>query len=140
MGKIDRFLGRYDFLSNFYICPVEYNGIEYHSAEAAFQAQKTLDPEQRKKFAHLNSSESKRLGRQVQLRRDWEEVKVDIMRDVLKSKFSHNILRRTLLNTGDEELIEGNSWGDRFWGVYNGIGENNLGKLLMEIREEMREK
>ena len=81
---------------------------------------------------------SPRLGRRIELRPDWEEVKIEIMRQVLKSKFTHNPeLREKLIATGNTELIEGNNWNDRFWGVCRGVGKNHLGKLLMEIRAEL---
>jgi len=118
---IDSFRGEHDYLSNFYSCPVEYDGLTYQNTEAAFQAAKCVD---------------RNVGRKVDLREDWETVKIDVMRDVLKSKFSLNSeLREKLIATGDVELIEGNHWNDRFWGVCRGKGQNHLGKLLMELRE-----
>ena len=75
----------------------------------------------------------------MDLREDWETVKIDVMRDVLKSKFSLNSeLREKLIATGDVELIEGNHWNDRFWGVCRGKGQNHLGKLLMELRKILK--
>ena len=65
-------------------------------------------------------------------------MKIDIMRQVLKSKFTQNPeLKAKLIATGDAELIEGNNWNDRFWGVCRGVGQNHLGKLLMEVRAEL---
>ena len=60
------------------------------------------------------------------------------MRDCLRLKFEIPELREALLNTDNAKLIEGNWWGDKFWGICNGVGENNLGKLLMEVRDEIR--
>ena len=83
---------------------------------------------------------SKRAGRRVKLRKDWEEVKLRIMEEVVRAKFlQHPDLANKLIDTGDEELIEGNCWNDRFWGVdiRTGIGENNLGKILMKVRSEL---
>ena len=68
------------------------------------------------------------------LRPDWEEVKVQVMRELLYAKFSEEPLRGMLKATGDQHLEEGNNWGDTFWGVCRGRGENWLGKLLMEVR------
>ena len=136
---IDSFRGDYDFLSNFYSCPVEYDGLTYQNTEAAFQAAKCVDRNEREKFVSLSPGQAKKLGRKVDLREDWETVKIDVMRDVLKSKFSLNFeLREKLIATNDVELIEGNHWNDRFWGVCRGSGENWLGKILMEERERIK--
>ena len=139
MGKIDRFREAYFFLSNFYECPVTFDGITYQNNEAAFQAQKTLDPAERAAFSVLNPTEAKHRGRKVSLRADWEAVKVGLMYEICKAKFTqHPDLAQKLLATGDAELIEGNTWGDRIWGAVNGVGANNLGKILMRIRGELR--
>ena len=134
---IDSFRDEYFFLSNFYPVEIKLDGIVYPNAESAFQAQKTLDVEERRKFSMLkNPVQAKRLGRKVKLRDDWEEVKLDIMTEIVSQKFlQHPHLIEMLLQTGDEELVEGNKWGDRFWGVCKGKGENHLGKILMKIRD-----
>jgi ribA/ribD-fused uncharacterized protein len=130
-----------EFLSNFYSSPIEYDGTEYPTVEHAFQAAKTLDLNQRAAIqAAPGPSEAKRLGRSADLRPDWEEVKVDIMRELLRVKFSDTTLQEKLLKTGDRVLVEGNTWGDTFWGVCRGKGENHLGLLLMEIRSELQTK
>lgn len=138
---INRFDGRYFFLSNFYQCKVVYDGIEYSSAEAAFQAAKTTDYDTRCIFAKLNPSQAKRLGRTIQLRPDWEDIKFNVMKDVVIRKFTQNPdLKQKLLDTGNAKLIEGNSWHDYIWGMNFSctIGENNLGKILMEVRDELK--
>ena len=136
---IDSFRGQYFFLSNFCEVPVIYDGITYLNNEAAFQAQKTINKEERIDFSMLNPSQAKRMGRRVSLRPDWEEVKFDIMYEICKAKFTQNqSYKENLLKTGDAELIEGNDWGDKIWGQVNGIGENHLGKILMRIREELK--
>jgi ribA/ribD-fused uncharacterized protein len=134
---ISSFRDEYFFLSNFYPVEIKLDGIVYLNAETAFQAQKTLDVEERRKFSMLkNPVQAKRLGHKVKLRDDWEEVKLDIMTEVVSQKFlQHPHLIEMLLQTGDEELVEGNKWGDRFWGVCKGKGENHLGKILMKIRD-----
>lgn len=130
---IDEFRGKYFFLSNFYNVKVMYNGLSYLNNEAAFQAQK--DPTRVKEFLNLNPSEAKRLGRRVKLRADWEKVKDDIMTEIVRNKFIQNKnLMQKLLDTKDEELIEGNTWNDRYWGVCDGKGKNILGKILMGLR------
>ncbi len=137
---IDSFRGKYYFLSNFYECPVQYDGILYRNNEAAFQAQKTLDVEKRKEFASLSPDLAKRAGRRAVLRQDWEQVKYDIMYGICRAKFTQNPeLGKLLAATGDEELVEGNNWGDRIWGQVNGKGQNHLGKILMRIRKEIRD-
>jgi ribA/ribD-fused uncharacterized protein len=134
---INLFRDEYFFLSNFYPVEIKLDGIVYPNAETAFQAQKTLDVEERRKFSMLkNPVQAKRLGRKVKLRDDWEEVKLEIMTEIVSQKFlQHPYLIEMLLQTGDEELVEGNKWGDRFWGVCKCKGENHLGKILMKIRD-----
>lgn len=136
---IDRFGGRYAFLSNFYDAPLEYDGIIYANSEAAFQAQKAADPDRRYDFINISASEAKRLGRRVVMRSDWIEVRYNIMYKVCREKFKQNPqLLELLLDTGDEELVEGNTWGDRTWGRVNGVGENWLGLILMALRTLFR--
>lgn len=136
--KISDFRGKYFFLSNFYTAPVTYNGITYQNNEAAFQAQKTLERNLQYQFSQLNPSQAKKLGRKIPLRKDWEQVKYQIMYEIVKAKFEQNLaLRESLLATGDAYLEEGNTWGDRIWGTVNGEGQNWLGKILMKVREEL---
>lgn len=139
MDKINSFKGEYHFLSNFYEAPIEYDGICYKNSEAAFQAQKCLNPEDRNAFANMNPSAAKKAGRKVQLRKDWEQVKVSIMSEIVKAKFEQNSeLADKLLATGDAYLEEGNNWGDRTWGTVNGKGANLLGNILMNVRNEIK--
>lgn len=135
MKDIKEFKGDYFFLSNFYPCSIEYEGIIYSSVEAAYQAQKTLDKNKRKSFSNLTASQSKQKGKRIELRHDWEDVKVPIMKTLVYIKFNNKELREKLINTGDCLLIEGNWWGDTFWGVCNGVGENVLGEILMGARD-----
>ena len=137
--KINFFRGEYAFLSNFYEIPVTYDGLVYQNSEAAFQAQKCIDKKDRERFTSLNPSESKKLGRKVELRKDWEAVKIQIMTEVVRAKFFQNPeIAQMLIETGDAYLEEGNTWGDRVWGTVNGQGANNLGKILMQVRDELR--
>lgn len=135
---INSFSGKYDFLSNFYTCTVKYDGLTFTNAEAAFQSAKVTNMDSRKQFCNLPPAQAKRLGRKVQLRKDWEDVKDQVMYDVLRAKFSNKKLCLLLLCTGDKELVEGNWWGDTYWGVCRGKGENKLGNMLMQLREELR--
>ena len=136
---IDEFKGRYFFLSNFYNRDVTFEGLTYKNTECAFQAQKCLG--RRKEFVNLTPNEGKRLGRKVHIRKDWEFVKDDIMYRIVKCKFTqHEDLKRRLIDTGDEELLEGNTWNDTYWGIDINTrqGYNKLGKILMRVRDEIR--
>ena len=136
-NKIDSFKGKYFFLSNFYERRIICFGMAFKNNEAAFQAMKC--PERMKEFCSLAASEAKALGRKVQLRSDWEEVKEDMMYSVCYAKFAQNAdLGQRLINTGEAELVEGNDCGDTTWGVCNGVGENKLGKILMRLRLTLR--
>ena len=146
VNMIDSFSGEYRFLSNFYPCTIKYEGLTYPTIEHAYQAAKTTDIAQRKAFAlegreiglpTLSAGGAKKLGRKIPIRADWEEVKLDIMEDILKLKFSQRYFRQLLRDTQDEELVEGNLWHDVYWGVCNGIGQNQLGQLLMKIRSKL---
>ena len=134
------FQGQYRFLSNFWPAKVHYEGMEYNSVEHAYQAAKTLDKETRLRIRDLRKpGEAKHEGNKVEMRADWEEVKVDIMRFLVREKFSMNSkLKEQLLATGDQYLEETNHWGDTFWGVCRGRGRNELGRILMEVREELK--
>lgn len=138
LDAISSFRNEYFFLSNFYNCEINYRGISYQNTEAAFQAQKTMDQNERRKFSTLNPSEAKRLGRHVKLRSDWEEVKEEEMYFIVLAKFMHyQSIRNKLMATWPAKLIEGNDWGDTCWGVCRGKGENRLGQILMDIRERL---
>lgn len=128
------FNGAFRFLSNFWTVDVVLDGVTYPSVENAYQAAK-VRPEERQPFIHCSAADAKRLGREVKIAADWEEVKVDIMCDLLAQKFAPGTrLAGALLGTGDAMLIEGNTWGDTFWGKCRGEGQNMLGRLLMERR------
>lgn len=136
---INEFRGKYYFLSNFFEAPVTYEGITYGNNEAAFQAAKVTDTTVKEKFSNLDPSSAKRKGRHVQLRHGWDRIKFNIMYEIVKAKFEQNSeLREKLLETGDSHLEEGNTWGDRIWGTVSGKGQNNLGKILMRVREELK--
>ena len=141
ISTIDSFRGKYYFLSNFFPAEVTYSGLTYQNNEAAFQAQKTYSKEERIEFTTLEPRDAKRRGRRVRLRKDWEQVKDRIMEEIVRAKFSQNEeLKEQLLATGDAQLVEGNRWNDRYWGVdiRSGVGENHLGKILMKVRSELR--
>lgn len=144
MPPITRFLGQHYFLSNFYPGEITWEGETYPTVEHAFQAAKTPDPQERKAIRQaVTPAAAKQLGRKVHLRPDWEQVKFDILFELLQQKFSQAELRQLLLDTGDAELIEGNTWGDRLWGcvLVDGqwVGQNQLGRQLMRLRAEIRQ-
>ncbi len=133
----------YQFLSNFYEASVFYDGLTFGSSEAAFQAQKCLTPEEKIQFTKYSPGKSKSAGRHVQLRPDWNTIKYGIMEEIVRAKFlQHPELARQLLDTGEKILVEGNHWGDTCWGVdtRTGRGENRLGKILMKVRDELKDK
>jgi ribA/ribD-fused uncharacterized protein len=148
--KIYRFIGEYEFLSNFHPVVIIFEGIRYASVEHAYVASKTMDKQFRKKIAKLTGNYAalaKKMGRKCRVRPGWEEIKLRLMRDFLTQKFTQEPLKTQLLQTGDQELIEGNYWHDNYWGECicekcNGVvnSQNHLGKLLMEIREKVKGK
>lgn len=136
---ITRFREEYAFLSNFYPVNITYEDLNYTSVEAAFQACKTLNPSKKLAFTGISAKDAKIRGRLLPLRPDWEKVKDGIMYELCWLKFSENEqLKQKLLNTGNQLLIEGNRYGDTYWGMVDGVGENKLGKILMRIREELK--
>ena len=137
---ITSFSGQYRFLSNFYSSEVIYDDHIYPTVEHAYQASKTTISRRHAIRQAENPGHAKRLGRQVPLRRDFEENKVMIMRKLVRQKFKDPMLRTSLLRTGNRRLVEGNRRGDQFWGESPvGFGQNKLGQILMVIREEIRE-
>ena len=139
-AKIPEFQGEYRFLSNYYPATVEFEGITYPTVEHAFQSAKTLDMNERRRIAALPTpAEAKTEGRKLTYRPNWDTLKFQVMEECVRYKFTHNPdLKQKLLATGDATLEEGNTWNDRIWGVYQGQGDNRLGKLLMQVRTELR--
>jgi ribA/ribD-fused uncharacterized protein len=136
------FRGPTRWLSNFHLSPVKIDGILYPSVEHAYMAQKCADPNWKNKCqdSTVPPAEIKKLSYGVSLIPGWDEIRLSTMKKCLQSKFSISPLKERLLETGDVLLQEGNTWGDKFWGIdqVTGEGENHLGKLLMEVREELR--
>lgn len=141
---IDKFEYEHAFLSNFYWADAAVGDEIYPTSEHAFQAAKTEDPQERKKVRAAKSpGMAKRIGRRVAMRRNWDQIKNGVMHAILKSKFSNPELRDKLLATGDAKLVEGNTWHDNYWGSCTcakcgNHGKNVLGRLLMDLREELR--
>ena len=132
---IDSFSGEYAFLSNFYPVEVELDTIMFPTVEHAYQAAKSDDWDERAKMSLIpTAGQAKREGQKFKLKQDWHLHKRRIMEDLLIQKFKHPELRALLMATEDHDLVEGNYWGDTYWGIYNGKGHNYLGMLLMSIR------
>lgn len=137
---IDSFSGEHEFLSNFAHSEIEYEGHTYPTVEHAFQAAKTLDDDERKSVREKKTpGQAKRAGRMVNLRPAWDNYRCIVMCELVRKKFKNEYLREKLLETGEEELVEGNSWGDQYWGSCKGEGLNHLGRILMKVRREIRE-
>lgn len=143
-NSISSFTQENFFLSNFFETEILYDGLVFRNSEAAFQAAKTLVIAQREKFTNLDGRQAKRLGRGVALRPDWEQIKDDVMLQILKAKFAPGTkLAKRLIDTGNCPLIEGNTWHDNYWGVCQcdrckGREQlNHLGKLLEKVRAEL---
>jgi ribA/ribD-fused uncharacterized protein len=154
MATIETFAGKHAFLSNFHPSPmlVTLLGSRWTAAtvEHAFQASKILcsletdDAKRRYALVRVISAETpgraKRYGRTMHIdSRRWEALAPLVMRSALRLKFEDPILRGLLLGTGEDTLIEGNTWGDTKWGMVNGVGRNLLGEMLMDLRAEIRE-
>lgn len=143
MTPITSFRGPYVFLSNFSPHPVTMpGGRTYQTAEHAFQAAKAITQQDHDFIAGQETpGRAKRAGRSVQCRADWETVKNEVMLAIIRAKFSRHFPEGPadlLEATGDADLIEGNTWGDQYWGVCNGVGQNWLGKILMAVRADNR--
>jgi ribA/ribD-fused uncharacterized protein len=140
-AAIDSFSGPFAFLSNFAHSPIIFDGLPYSTVEHAFQAAKTLDVGERRRIADMQSPrDAKRAGRRLALRADWDKERVGVMLALLRLKFSPGTpMAEKLLATGGADLIEGNTWGDRFWGTVDGVGQNHLGRLLVQVRSELNQ-
>lgn len=119
------------------MCKVTIRGKSFKSSEHAYQCAKA---DNKKDFDYIYEAttpgKARRRGRKVKTRSDWDRVRVDIMREIVLAKFQQNEdLAIKLISTNRQELIEGNNWNDTFWGICNGVGENWMGKILMEVRQ-----
>jgi ribA/ribD-fused uncharacterized protein len=142
--EISGFFGPYRFLSNFYLAPVWYEGLEYPSTENAYQAAKIV-VEERVALTNVSPSESKKvwkgLTRYDKSAEEWDARKLEVMTELVFQKFlRHGDLRKDLLNTGDRYLEETNWWKDVHWGYDINLqnGKNYLGLTLMATRSYMK--
>lgn len=139
---IESFTGPHRFLSNFYHSPIQINEYRFNTVEHAYQAAKSIDYLKWDAFTSntrfpMSAGQAKKAGQKLELRPDWDEIKLDIMHTLVDTKFAQNEdLRKLLIDTYPVELIEGNYWGDRYWGMCRGIGHNYLGKILMAVRRQ----
>lgn len=138
---IDSFRGEYAWLSNFYPCTVVFRGFTYSSAEHAYQAAKAQTEWERAYVAEApTAANAKARGRKIGTPENWHNIKLTIMREIVYAKFCQNAaLAVRLVKTADAEIVEGTNWKDTYWGVCDGIGENLLGKILMELRADIQE-
>jgi len=139
---IQRFAEDHAWLSNFHLCPnIVLDGVTYPSVEHAYQASK-VPQIQRMGFIHITAGQSKRLPHKLGYNKDdlsWKRKKKGIMRKLIRQKFEQGTeLAEKLKATGDCMIVEGNTWGDVYWGVCAGVGENNLGKLIMQQRDDIK--
>lgn len=137
---IKEFKGEYSWLSNFESVLLQEDMIFYPSVENAYQAAKTNVFNEKQKLSQVSAGQAKRMGREITIRPDWDKVKIAVMKDLVKKKFSYSPeLRLKLINTAGH-IQEGNYWNDRFWGVdlKTGEGENNLGKIIMQTRDALK--
>ncbi len=136
---INHFRKEYSWLSNFTEVSIKYDNIIYPSVENFYVAMKTEDVSIRKQISLMTAAESKKIGRKLIIRKDWEDIKLSVMYYGLNAKFKQEPFKSKLLATGDQNIVEGNYWNDTFWGVdlkqNPNIGENHLGRLIMRVRD-----
>lgn len=138
---ISEFQENYRWLSNFHEMEIKFMGFTFPSTENAYQAAKSSSIEHARKCTICSPAVSKKLGRNCVIRPNWDEIKLQIMFDINMIKYSNEELALMLIHTGTQEIVEGNYWHDNFWGncycprCKGFAGENNLGKIIMKIRD-----
>lgn len=140
---IKEFQNEHRWLSNFYPCEIEYEGIVYPTVEHFYVSMKTLDPNIRKYISTIESpGKAKRYGNKIDVRENWDDLKIQVMEYVINKKFNKPHFKELLLNTGDDIIVEGNRWHDNFYGSCQcdkcgNNGKNILGKLIMKTRKSL---
>lgn len=146
---IDEFRGRWYFLSNFSKCKIEFQGITYPTVEHYYVSMKSNSDQMingkyytsadfREMIAKIKEPAIvKKIGQQIKVRKEWSEKKLEFMNFAIREKFKDENLAEKLKSTGNSLLVENNLWKDTFWGVFNGKGENHLGKIIMKVRDEI---
>lgn len=140
MKIINKFRDEFGFLSNMAECEVKVGGMVFNSVEQAYQYHKTSSPKERDRILKSKTPKDSKLisKRFNHIRSDWNDIKDELMYKFVKIKFTDNEeFRQALCMTEGIELVEGNWWGDTYWGVCDGIGKNKLGKILMRVRDEL---
>ncbi len=132
-----QFRNDYWFLSNFYPVEIECCNLKFRCVESAFQAYKCADPKDRLKFVNLNGADAKKLGREIKMRDDWNDIKDYVMYRLVYQKFNRNRKLALMLGDIESEIVEDNGWNDTYWGVCKGKGLNKLGKILMKVRKDL---
>ncbi len=138
------FQGEYRWLSNFWPVSVTDAGVEFPSVEHAYQAAKCDDEDWIVFCANHNATPEliKKRSKTIDLRPNWDEIKMTVMYKLLQEKYKNPRMRKSLLATGRQNIQEGNRWGDEFWGVNlnknPNVGENWLGRMIMQVRTEIR--
>jgi ribA/ribD-fused uncharacterized protein len=139
--EIKGFFGPWRFLSNFHYTDVEWEGMIFRTTEHAYQAAKFADMDMRRKIQFAETPlAARRLGQSPGCNPDWEKkgIRDQVMMDLSCQKYAKEHLGAMLLESGNAYLEETNHWGDVYWGVCNGVGENKLGKILMDVRGFLR--
>jgi ribA/ribD-fused uncharacterized protein len=143
METITEFQGVHRWLSNFWLCPIVVDGVEYGSVEHAYQASKCVYAADRQRILTMTPGQAKRFVRTVPTDPYFEGGKLALMHDLLRQKFQDPDLRHKLLATRGALLTEGNTWHDTYWGQCTcgrcPQGHNWLGVLLMDLRTELQE-
>jgi len=137
---INQFVDDYKWLSNFYPCLVELDGMKYQTVENAYQSAKNPDLKWKEFCANKSPAVCKTFSKHVVLTPRWDVIKVRVMRKLLNQKFNQDYFKELLLATDNEGIVEGNTWHDTFWGVdlMTSVGQNRLGIMIMNIREALR--
>src|SRR6266704_2813738 len=141
MTDITQFTGYYRFLSNFYPCNVELESHSYPSVEHAYQAAKCSHKEEMVQFQDrtMKAAEAKLVGKHVKLKRDWGLFRIPYMEGLVTKKFNSSARLQEMLLAIDGKIVEGNYWGETFWGECPlGTGYNHLGKILMRVRDKLK--
>ena len=141
---ITEFQNEYRWLSNFAPVKIKLDGLEFPSVEHAYMSAKSDDVEWKKFCSNQNNKagDVKRQSRNITLKKDWNEIKLKVMKECVNQKFSQEPYRTKLLETGTQHIQEGNRWNDKFWGVClkTNKGENHLGRLIMDVRSALAKK
>ena len=138
---VKEFRNKYHFLSNFFLVKINIDDFEYNSTEHYFQSMKFIDPKIQEQIRNAPTpSIAKKFAKKFMRRKEWYEIRLDVMERALRVKFDIPEMREKLIATDDMYLQEGNRWKDTFWGVdlKTGKGKNHLGRLLMKIRTQIK--